>query len=59
MSSDREAERIAFLQSAGLGGTRTKRFAMVLNNGTVEQIEVEPDSFGASCSLAPSLLTKL
>lgn len=47
------------VQSAGLGGTRCKRFVMVVSDGRVERIDVEPDSFGASCSLAPSLLSTL
>jgi len=38
-----------------LGGVRFKRFSAVLVDGKVEQLNVEPDAFGATCSLAPSL----
>lgn len=47
------------VESAALGGTRSRRYAMVLENGTVTHLEVEPDSFGLSCSLAGSILERL
>jgi peroxiredoxin 5 len=47
------------VQSANLGGTRSKRYAMVVEDGRVTRLEVEPDGFGLSCSLAPSLLETL
>jgi len=42
-------------EAAPLGGTRFKRFSAVLQDGKVEQINVEPDSTGLTCSLAPHL----
>lgn len=47
------------VQSAGLGGTRSKRYAMVVQDGVITHLEVEPDSFGLSCSLAPALIERL
>lgn len=38
-----------------LGGTRLKRFSAVVNDGKVTQLNVEPDSFGTTCSLAEKL----
>jgi len=38
-----------------LGGVRFKRFSAVLQDGKIEQLNVEPDSFGTTCSLAPHL----
>lgn len=38
-----------------LGGTRCKRFSMVVENGTIKELQVEPDGTGLSCSLAESL----
>lgn len=38
-----------------LGGKRSKRFSMVLENGIVKELNVEPDSTGLSCSLADKL----
>lgn len=45
--------------SANLGGTRSKRYAMVVEDGKVTHLDVEPDGFGLTCSLAPSLLEQL
>lgn len=45
--------------AAALGGTRSKRYAMVVQDGKVSHLEVEPDGFGLTCSLAPSLLERL
>ena len=47
------------VQAAALGGLRSKRYAMVVENGTVTDLQVEPDGFGLSCSLAPELLGRL
>lgn len=38
-----------------LGGIRSKRFSMVIDNGVVTQLNVEPDGTGLSCSLADKL----
>ena len=42
-----------------LGTVRCKRFSMVLQDGVVESLEVEPDGKGLSCSLADVLAKKL
>lgn len=47
------------VESAGLGGTRSKRYAMLVEDGRVVRLDVEPDSFGLTCSLAPALLSTL
>jgi peroxiredoxin len=40
-----------------LGGVRSKRFSAIINDGVVEQLNVEPESAptGLTCSLAASL----
>jgi len=43
------------VDAAVLGGLRSKRYAMVIENGTVTHLQVEPDGFGLSCSLAPAI----
>lgn len=35
-----------------LGGKRSKRYSMILENGVVKELNVEPDNTGLSCSLA-------
>jgi 2-Cys peroxiredoxin 5 len=45
--------------AAVLGNVRCKRFAMVVEDGVVTGMEVEPDGTGLSCSLAPAVLGKL
>lgn len=40
------------LELAPLGGTRSKRYSMVIENGVVKTLNVEPDGTGLSCSLA-------
>mmetsp|Transcript_40958 Transcript_40958/g.78224 ORF Transcript_40958/g.78224 Transcript_40958/m.78224 type:complete len:191 (+) Transcript_40958:94-666(+) len=42
-----------------LGGIRSKRYSMVIENGVVTSINVEPDGFGLTCSLAPNLFDVL
>lgn len=41
-----------------LGGTRSKRFSMVVDNGKVINLNVEPDGTGLSCSLADKIKVK-
>ncbi|KAJ8721166.1 hypothetical protein PYW07_001941 [Mythimna separata] len=41
-----------------LGGYRSKRFSMVIKDGKVDQLNVEPDGTGLSCSLADRLKVK-
>lgn len=38
-----------------LGGTRSKRYSMVVENGKVSSLQVEPDGTGLSCSLADAI----
>lgn len=38
-----------------LGGLRSKRYSMVLENGVIKSMNVEPDGTGLSCSLADRL----
>lgn len=38
-----------------LGGVRSKRYSMVVENGVIKQLNVEPDNTGLSCSLANKL----
>ncbi len=38
-----------------LGGARYARFAMVVNDGVVEKLNVEPDGKGLTCSLSSAL----
>jgi 2-Cys peroxiredoxin 5 len=47
------------VNAAALGGLRSKRYSMLLDDGVVTALNVEPDGFGLSCSLAPSLLAQL
>ncbi|KAI0218033.1 Peroxiredoxin-5, mitochondrial [Lamellibrachia satsuma] len=42
-----------------LGGIRSKRYSMVVENGVVTRLNVEPDGKGLSCSLAPEVLESL
>ncbi|KAJ0175869.1 hypothetical protein K1T71_009028 [Dendrolimus kikuchii] len=41
-----------------LGGFRSKRFSMVINDSKVEELNVEPDGTGLSCSLADKIKVK-
>lgn len=38
-----------------LGGKRSKRYSMVLEDGVVKEINVEPDNTGLSCSLVENI----
>lgn len=38
-----------------LGGVRSKRYSMVVENGKVTSLQVEPDGTGLSCSLAEKI----
>lgn len=42
-----------------LGNIRSKRYAMIVENGEVKAIEVEPDGKGLTCTLAASIIDKL
>jgi 2-Cys peroxiredoxin 5 len=45
--------------TAVLGSVRCKRFAMLVDNGEVKVVEVEPDNTGLSCSSSNSFLKKI
>ena len=38
-----------------LGGKRSKRYSMIVNDGVIEELNVEPDNTGLSCSLADKI----
>jgi len=42
-----------------LGNVRCKRFSMLVENGVVTKLHVEPDGRGLTCSLAPEILKDL
>nr|XP_061817545.1 peroxiredoxin-5, mitochondrial-like isoform X2 [Nerophis lumbriciformis] len=42
-----------------LGNKRSKRYAMLVEDGVVKKINVEPDGTGLTCSLAPIILSEL
>ena len=42
-----------------LGGLRSKRYAMLIEDGVVKALQVEPDGFGLSCSLSNALLDQI
>lgn len=42
-----------------LGNKRSKRYSMLVEDGVVKKINVEPDGTGLTCSLAPSILSEL
>jgi 2-Cys peroxiredoxin 5 len=42
-----------------LGNMRSKRFAMLLEDGKVTHLQVEPDGFGLTCSLSENILAAL
>ncbi|OWF44860.1 peroxiredoxin-5, mitochondrial-like [Mizuhopecten yessoensis] len=45
--------------SAVLGSVRCKRFSMVVEDGKIKDLNVEPDGTGLTCSLSTSMLEKL
>lgn len=38
-----------------LGGLRSKRYSMIIENGVVKTLNVEPDGTGLTCSLADKI----
>ncbi|KAJ8309080.1 hypothetical protein KUTeg_013954 [Tegillarca granosa] len=42
-----------------LGNDRCKRFSMVIEDGVVKALNVEPDGTGLTCSLSPEILKNL
>ncbi len=47
------------VQSANLGGTRSKRYSMIVQDGVVKALNVEPDGFGLTCSLSNEILGQI
>jgi len=45
--------------SAVLGNVRSKRYAMIVEDGKVKALEVEPDGTGLTCSLSNAIVDKL
>jgi len=45
--------------SAVLGTVRSKRYSLLVENGVVTKVNVEPDGKGLTCSLAPEILKSL
>merc|ERR1712137_1445066 len=45
--------------SAVLGSVRVKRFSMLVDDGKVAALNVEPDGTGMTCSLAGNILSQL
>lgn len=45
--------------SAVLGNKRSKRYSLVVENGVVKHVNVEPDGKGLTCSLAPEILQQV
>ena len=45
--------------TAGGLGIRSTRYAMIVEDGVVKELQVEPDAGVAACSAAPSILEKL
>jgi 2-Cys peroxiredoxin 5 len=44
---------------APLGGVRSKRYSMLVENGEIKELNVEPDNTGLSCSLAKTFVDKM
>uniref|UniRef100_A0A668ASR2 Peroxiredoxin-5 n=1 Tax=Myripristis murdjan TaxID=586833 RepID=A0A668ASR2_9TELE len=42
-----------------LGNKRSKRYAMLVEDGVVKKLNVEPDGTGLTCSLASNILSEL
>lgn len=47
------------VDAAVLGGTRSKRYSMIIEDGKVTALNVEPDGFGLTCSLSGGVLDQL
>ncbi|KAI9099947.1 Redoxin [Phlyctochytrium arcticum] len=59
MLADPKAEFVKALDLAfdapALGGTRSKRWAMIVENGVIKKLKVEPDGTGLTCTLSNEL----
>ena len=47
------------VDSGSLGGTRSKRYSMLVEDSVVKILNIEPDSFGISCSIAQTILEQI
>jgi 2-Cys peroxiredoxin 5 len=47
------------VNAAVLGGVRSKRYSMIVEDGKVTFLSVEPDGFGLTCSLSGGVLEAL
>ncbi len=47
------------VNAAALGGLRSKRYSMIIKDGTVSALNVEPDGFGLTCSLSKPLIDQI
>lgn len=45
--------------TAALGNVRSKRYSLLIENGVVKKVNVEPDGKGLTCSLAPEILKQI
>jgi 2-Cys peroxiredoxin 5 len=45
--------------SGALGNIRSKRYSMIIDDGVVTALNVEPDGFGLTCSLSKPLLEQI
>jgi len=45
--------------SKALGNVRSKRYSLVIENGVVKKVNVEPDGTGLTCSVAPEILKQV
>jgi 2-Cys peroxiredoxin 5 len=63
MLADPAAEYVTSLglevMAKGLGGTRSKRFSMLIEDGKVTVLNEEPGGFGLTCSLSQNLIDQL
>lgn len=50
---------VSFDATAVLGGVRSKRYSMLVENGTVKIFNLEPEGTGLSCSLAPEIISQI
>lgn len=45
--------------TAVLGSVRSKRYAMLVENGIVKAVDIEPDNTGLTCSIADNFIKNL
>ena len=47
------------VNAGALGGVRSKRYSMIIEDGVVTALNLEPDGFGLTCSLSGGVLEQL